>query len=710
MLKVKHFIWTLAALPMLAACSQNDFPDNGKVIEVNENDGVYMTVNFAPNTQKGTRSFTSGDNASNTGVEVGTDAENTINRVLLVLAKSSTDASEDNTFITFATIQKAGIASSNNNTIYQAHAKFQKTDLADFYSNLPVNPSLTAPENPRVKIFLFCNYSNATLNYFEEIKDSETPVNNWVNEVYKLASATDATLWTAGTETGFAMTNVSMAPRFFPSSLTEWNYYTTESNPFDLSGMNNEGTDAEVDNLGNERYPGGAIEVHRMAARFDFADGSQWDADNAPNGNGIKNEPFTYAIMTNGTDDAGKDKVLVKGTIINLSLVNLFNKEYYLGRVSSNGFSTNATLLGAERPWFTSQPSDAPAGGNFVVSPESTFKNSFKNSDITNIGKYYYYPFFDPTTGRVAEGGKGWYTSYVSDIMNGLDDATESYKVWRYVTENTLPGDDKQVNGLSTGVVFKVKLKGGEELINSGDKWDKALYDALNNTDGTGRNPNTDPILYAFSGKLYCTWEHVQVAALAAAGYNETLTGEDHDKQKLDYASTLYQAVFGKGCPGTLTINGKTITLSDKDFNDGQVDESCANVAWQKWVAAGKPGTGTSANAAFKQAVVNDAKFTIYQTSQDQKEGWGYYCYYYYWNRHNDNAIEGMMAPMEFATVRNNVYKLAVTRLKTLGHPRVPSNDPDEPTPDTPDEKGDIYLSVSVTVKPWVVRFNNIEF
>ena len=261
--------------------------------------------------------------------------------------------------------------------------------------------------------------------------------------------------------------------------------------------------------------------------------------------------------------------------------------------------------------------------------------------------------------------------------------------------------------------MFKVKLKGGEALNAEGaDSWDKALYAALNNQSETGRNPNTDPILYAFSGKLYCGWEHVQAAALSAAGYNEALpAGKEHDEQVLDYAASLYRAVFGNGCPGTLTLNGKEITLSDPLFNDGKVDPNCANEAWKNWVAAGRPGSGTPANVAFKKALVKgEYQFTIYQTSQDAQEGWGYYCYYYYWNRHNDNGIEGVMAPMEFATVRNNVYKLAVTRLKTLGHPRIPENDPDEPTPNTPDEKGDSYLTVSVTVKPWVVRFNDIEF
>ena len=68
------------------------------------------------------------------------------------------------------------------------------------------------------------------------------------------------------------------------------------------------------------------------------------------------------------------------------------------------------------------------------------------------------------------------------------------------------------------------------------------------------------------------------------------------------------------------------------------------------------------------------------------------------------------MGPMEFAVVRNNVYKLAVTKISRLGHPRISENDPKKPTPDTKDETDDIYFTVTNEILPWVVRVNNIEF
>ena len=43
-----------------------------------------------------------------------------------------------------------------------------------------------------------------------------------------------------------------------------------------------------------------------------------------------------------------------------------------------------------------------------------------------------------------------------------------------------------------------------------------------------------------------------------------------------------------------------------------------------------------------------------------------YEMYYCYWNRHNDNNDPNLMGPMEFAVVRNNVYKLMVNKINAM--------------------------------------------
>lgn len=83
----------------------------------------------------------------------------------------------------------------------------------------------------------------------------------------------------------------------------------------------------------------------------------------------------------------------------------------------------------------------------------------------------------------------------------------------------------------------------------------------------------------------------------------------------------------------------------------------------------------------------------------------GYPMYYTYWNRHNDNGDNHVMGNMEFAVVRNNVYKLQVNSIRSFGLP-MPPNDPDNPwKPDnqTPDEQS-YELDITVTVNDWVDR------
>ena len=149
------------------------------------------------------------------------------------------------------------------------------------------------------------------------------------------------------------------------------------------------------------------------------------------------------------------------------------------------------------------------------------------------------------------------------------------------------------------------------------------------------------------------------------------------------------------------------------------------NILWGTWddvktaAEATESGNTTLANpllaAAYKEATKGgsytndkavDAGFTIFKPNADKK----YEVLYYYWNRHNDNNNNGSMGPMEFAVVRNNVYKLSVTGVNKFGHPTNPGDDPDPENPEDPDEEDDVYFKVAVEVLPWVVRINDIEF
>ena len=168
--------------------------------------------------------------------------------------------------------------------------------------------------------------------------------------------------------------------------------------------------------------------------------------------------------------------------------------------------------------------------------------------------------------------------------------------------------------------------------------------------------------IYVFSDTLYGTWADVKTAALGnrsyptlRAAYNQAIAGQTQEQ-----------------------VNS-------------EVEPTAKNAA--------------------------DAGFTGYSAVKDNNNINHYYTYYYYWNRHNDNGEPYEMGIMEFAVVRNNVYKLAVESISRFGHPTPPTDptnptdpDPDPVKPEDPDESVNYYFNVTVKVLPWTVRINKIEF
>ncbi len=657
---IKYFLG-LAALPMMVACSQDDVLPGGGDDIVDNTEGVYMSLNLSFG--QATRSYTDGPGTSNDGEELGTIAENKVSKVLLVLARKS-----DNGLIAYSQIPGDNLTpmTSGDQQLYKATGKFTKTTLNEYY---------TTTADRDVNVFVFCN---PTSSFEQVIKTAELGDTGWTDAQISLSENGTTNPWTMSTdekaEGKFFMSNYRIATRSLPAKLDDWNDFMTLAKPFDLSGFNNAGQSSEVDNHTGR----GAIEVHRLAARFDFMDGS---TDKSGNGVG----DFTYNVVFDRDNEP-----IVQCRIQEMALVNMSNKEYVLERVSSNGLNQNFSLCGPEMPWYSDAIGTVIEGsGNYVVSSWSQEKATGITSEF---GNYFLYPFFG-SNGKVSPKGAGWDWIRTTDNFDA-----EGYKRWRYLSENTLPEPaSKQANGQSTGVVFKAKMIPTEALKNSTDKWEKMLYQTLSAPEY--KDTYKDHILYSYAGSLYVGWENVQAAALAAAGYDAT-KGQD---QHLDTQASLYLACYGRGGVGTVKNDAGEVVFTDEK----PADTSSCNYLWTLWDATGRQLNNEL--TAFKLAATTTG-FTLYQSDSDNNGDWGYWCYYYYWNRHNNNNQAGVMGPMEFAVVRNNVYKLAVTKLSTLGHPRLPENDPSDPTPDTPDESADIYMTVSVKVLPWVVRINNIEF
>lgn len=639
------FFIGMLAMCTIAGCSDNELNGGNEpgVYPGHPEDAVYMNVNIQlPVGGKNTRSETDSDKdddygTSTDGTEVGKDYENKVNGVLIVLADASNNfiaAGEHNSL----PVVREGIVNTTQ--------KINKSALAAYYGN----GTLGAGKD-QVNLYVFCNPTMELKQIFEKSgTDSK-----WIDEIATLeekpnGTATGAAVWGGNDhKAGFLMATASSKDikKYIPKNFTDWDNFTTENNAFDFSGKNTLSNGTEIGNIGN-------IRVERVVARFDFKDGSP-------------SKDQTYVI-------AEKDnKPTLKVKLNKMALINMSKHFYYLRRVSDNGLPNKVEICGTEY--------DSGQSWNYVVDTDAEQKNGDINAS---------YPFADyfnfclghqdNNTWSIDETARGqWYTSLISDVIKKDEDnddkwnnnhSRDGYRIWRYATENTIPGMNKQENGISTGIVFKGKIQVTTDA-------PQALQDVINKATG---DSNADAILYAYSNQLYVSWTEVRKAALDATANEE-----------------FKKAVFGT----------PKNTPSETVYSD---DTKSPDYLWNIWHNV-KGHNDAAALSAFKEVATNkDHQFTLYQSSRDENDGAGYYCYYFYWNRHNDNGNNGVMGPMEFAVVRNNVYKLSVVDINRLGHPRLSENDPDPVDPGTPDEKGDIYLKLSVEVLPWVVRINDIEF
>lgn len=736
-MKKFRFLTMAAAALMLSACSDSviDGGSGQSVINPATEDGVFFSINIELPSAKGTRGQTTdpenGYSTSTNGVEIGQDYENYVGEVIVVLAESSDNQTDNNKFIAAATVPKKDIKSLASDS-YTVLSKFSKTQLAAFYN--------TNPDNFSCNIYVFANPTSGIKAIIFGVEDddavtgAELGTNAWINEIRTLSGVPTTNIANKeGNEKkgSFLMSNALVAVREIPTNLDDWRYYTTDGNPFDLSGPN---ADVFIDNGTLDK---GSVKLERVAARFDFRDASPLD-------------DYKYHVVYSGTtDDAPEDRTpIIDIQLINMSLVNV-NKSYYpIRRVSPTGAPTDITICGPERRWI--ETSDGGyTGGNYIVDPAYQAKNQiaalFAGGAIPTgpiaYATYFFYPFLSEYDQITDVQRTKWFTETIPNVLKGTEDNNVSwnedntkgdYHIWTYATENIISDIKEQINGITTGVVFKGKMVATEEALNSDDDDVRDLANAINNVGGVLNNQSTAPVIYQFGGNLYLGWNNLRNAALSAALSKIQWVPDNEEKpyesghwdfEAINRSTSLYVAVFGTGGFGRVNFkytvydyetgdpvldeNGKPLKLEGYIDDNLPMDTGCADYLYQAWQTT--PNATTLAN--YKKATT-DAKITIYESFRDNNAygGTGYFVYYYYWNRHNDNLNNGVMGPMEFAVVRNNVYKLAVTDIKKLGHPRLTENDPERPIGGTPDEKEDVYITVTAEVLPWVVRVNNIVF
>lgn len=659
---------------------------------------VYFTAALALPSDTGTRSATDdedaehaadGNNQTNSNAdpdyEYGYDYENDVRTMILVFATKT-----DNKYICAAEVSGIEKAPTGLNYSFEVLAEIDYNDLSAAYS---ANLFTTAQE---VNVYAYCNYTQRLKELFfgtSGTSGTGKPVagtTEWADfagEVIEASSAAGEspaisnTIWAPRS---FLMTNHAITTTKFPDEIGKWDAYADQSNPFKVTANGDqETTDALL-----------PIYVERVAARIDFRDGSK-GSSGGTNNNTYPIITDVHKLVTSPSNSQDKDeKNLFSIQLTRMGLVNMSKKFFYLRRVSANGLNTGATVGGVETSSLGATP--------YIVDTDADTKNT-KGIKANNAETYFNFCLYNKVDGSY--GMDQW---FVDDIKDVLDDTQTSdkwtgtnggqYKIWRYVTENTIPGADNQITAQSTGIVFKGRIIAGtdvDEKYSSNDQSAAGEYylsekvrEALKKVSNTYTGNGDDlPMLFSFDGFLYGGWEELVNAAVidGTGGTLYTAMNSILGNWKLD-SSGKY----------TTTGNGAQLT----------VDEAAKIIQTEGQTLSQRIDISDESLRTYAA----DNNITVYVADNDDNKGWGYNCYYFYWIRHNDNNKSGLMGPMEFATVRNNIYKLYVDSINRLGHPRVKSDDPDPEDEDDPDEKPTRYIQVNIDVLPWVVRENKITF
>ena len=712
---MKKYLFVLLSATLLAFVGCNKEIEAGGSVNGTEDasgDFVFIDVTLSQPSAVGTRSATDnvGENGGSTNsdakpsdgpdFEYGWDYENEVGSVLLVIA------TEDDKFISYATV--TSITEKPSNPVEQAfnfaaNAKFKKTVIEAAYDDL-------LKDSKTVHLYAYCNYSSDLADKFAVVSQGSK---DWLNFEGTLAEAAGGSavpsIWG---QRSFLMTNAKIKVASFPATKDKWNNYTTEGNPFHLSQSNTNDVDNSLSGSDSPIY------VERAAARIDFRDASTGD--------------FTYKLVSSVSAFYGEEIItnpnLLNIKLTEMSLVNMSKNYYLLRRVSADGTATGASVCEVETPI------------NYVVDTDFKMKSdgSYTPENAADGFNFPLYGTAKTGTNRRSDGaavyeyGHGsWYRTKISDINNNPEDTWGStyggsYRIWRYVTENTIPGISMQKTVQSVGVVFKGKILLGEHATaksvvadpehegqnNPGNEFlSEAVRSAIE------RTTVDSPTLYYAGGLFYAGFADL-VDAAVSNGPGSTPDLIASAVLGNWYLKTTTPTVEGEGVPAVSGVfvkaapgpagEGETVfQLTPAIYKEilGQV-----HLAANEFDFTGCSVDGLNEGATWFKGLLTAQNVTMFDPSRDADGSYGYFCYYFYWNRHNDNNKNGEMGAMEFATVRNNVYKLAVTGLRRLGHPENPSNDPEPIIPDDPDEEENVYMDVKIEVVPWVVRVNNIEF
>lgn len=358
-------------------------------------------------------------------------------------------------------------------------------------------------------------------------------------------------------------------------------------------------------NFNPENDPAKAtVSVERMAARLDYqADGSYT----------CKDPQYSGATVE------------IKGAAL---VNNLTAGSYLTKRVANDVNGTGLSYLGDETP-------DAGVQTNYVLDPWTAQKtagnNSFTIGDATaQPASALYGVWFDVE--RMADPNR--WASYVK-AGTPVSDGSENWQRIGYTLENTTEASQSG-SRYSTGVVFKAQFH-PQGLPNYKDGATFFSY-------GTNLYASMEDMMQHFYGSVFAN-DSSKVASCKTWG-----------EVKAFIASTL----LPNDPSGYYTWLSKQ---AEGKANDEVVTETDAKaLTWNQYMLT-ECGYSKSADGAVTldqngKVTRTALRPTGVRTYEDAT------CYYTWWVRHRQDDTNGIM---EYAIVRNNIYKLKVNSIYSLG-------------------------------------------
>lgn len=421
-----------------------------------------------------------------------------------------------------------------------------------------------------------------------------------------------------------------------------------ESTTYSNFLMTNE-ADAEITlsekNTSSDNPAETTVDVERVAARVDYM---------------AKNE-YT---CTDPTYEGGTVKIL-GATIVNDYTAGSF----LLKRVADDvAGTTNMSYLGNE----TTVTSGT---ANYVLDPNTAKKT--KQGAANSIFDTRSTLYAQGTHSSAWSGDPKWWKDKVTEGTSMTDEGDGWTRIG-YTLENTTPSgtDFAGAKEYNTGVVFQAQFTPADNTVNS--KYSKYNY-------------QKEQTFFEYQGKLYSTMEDLEKTYLPNLTSYDFFENMDNysrwkdieillqslpDKDPAGYKKFLLEK-YNEGKDAELTSDLKVSlswTAYMRDVCGYTFDADKGGVKLD-WAGGGKKPEGASSTREILYA--NGVR--TYENS---------ICYYTWWLLHSDDGkddtVEGVM---EHAVVRNNIYKLEVKSIYSLGD----------------DVPGSASLRVRATVKDWVL-------